>query len=828
MVLVGAASAQAFEDGGRRHGLLWDRSNQGSFWGNFGFSDTSTLVFCGDNARAGVGTGSPYGNRSRVTSWVSDTGQSVPAADLHLVGYLLEKNGQTTNDRVAAVTAVSIWTLLRSNGYDIRQASNPASVRAARIDDRLRPEALALLEEAASLAGPYTAEVTMPSEGTAGGSVRAALTLRSAAGNPVPGRAVTLTMPGAQPVTGRTDAQGVFAATFTVPTGASSARVDGSVTGLPGTFDVLQPSDRTAQRAILSGSPVTVSASASTTVPVQVRPSVTTQTSQVVLAPGDEVADQVMVRDGLAGASFTGTSTLYGPFDEEPALADRAPEDAPVVGTAPFSGTFDTDNSASVRTSALTVEKPGYYVWQETLNAGPQWDTVVGRFGVATETSVALAPTITTEVSTQSAMVGDTISDAVTVTGIRTSVGGQALVNTVTGVLAGPLAPVDGSCADLDWSLAPTRPIAPFQVTADGTVGGVDEHVVTEPGCFSYGETLTVTLDGETVHEVDHPVGHTTQTVITAGFTPRTATQASSQLVAAGAEVWDTVIIDDCRPGAEVSGSASLYGPYAAAPELGSDPDPELLVGTVAFADVCGEDGSVTTRTESLVMAADAGSGYYVWHERLEASSFWDEVVAEFGAPSETSLLMTPTIATQVSAQEVLVGATISDTVIVDGIFTEVGGTALTHEVSGALHGPLAPVDGSCADLDWSSAPSRSIEPFAVTASGSFAGIDEHEVAEAGCYTYSEVLTSWLGAQEEPVSVVVHEPGHETQTFLAAAPPEPGPPAQTPTLPAPGPVPPTPGPVIHAGIVGGPTGLLLGSLVLLLLSGIAAQRARRP
>ncbi len=85
--------------------------------------------------------------------------------------------------------------------------------------------------------------------------------------------------------------------------------------------------------------------------------------------------------------------TLYGPFEREPVVADAAPPDAPVRGTARLTvtgpGTYRSDG-------LLDASAPGYYTWVWRIAAADQTDPTraalgdgyefVDRFGLPAET----------------------------------------------------------------------------------------------------------------------------------------------------------------------------------------------------------------------------------------------------------------------------------------------------------------------------------------------------------------------------------------------------------------------------------------------------------
>lgn len=528
---------------------------------------------------------------------------------------------------------------------------------------------------------------------------------------------------------------------------------------------------------VLVGATSTLTRASSTTVRAiaTFTPTVSTRTSAAIAKPGAHLTDTVIVRGAEPRATVMGTSTLYGPFATQPKPSAAAPSGTPVIGTARFSGTTDAEGNATVTTSPLTVPSAGYYVWVETLHESTSgtWSAVTGSFGVASEISLALAPTITTTVSARTTGVGDTISDTVTVAGIHSTVGGTPIRHEVGGALYGPLAPNNGSCAGLDWRDAPKRVIEAFPVTENGSTANIGETTVDAAGCWSYAETLTSWFgsDTEPFSVVEHPAGHVTQTTLVSRFAPTVASTTSTQILRPGDDVHDIIDIEGCRPGTAVAGTSTLHGPISTAPEPAPTvPESAVAVGATEWATTCGADGTATATTTTLHVPDDVTPGFYVWVETLTESATHTGVTGRFGVATETALAFAPTVATEVSARTATVGDTISDTVTVTGIHAAVGDTPIRHEVSGALHGPIAPVNGSCEGLDWSAAPKHRIEPFTVTTNGRHTGLGETVVDTEGCWSYAETLTSWLGESDESFSVVEHPVGHVTQTTLVTTP----------------------------------------------------------
>jgi len=161
-------------------------------------------------------------------------------------------------------------------------------------------------------------------------------------------------------------------------------------------------------------------------------------------------------------------------------------------------------------------------------------------------------PTIATTVSSAYTLPGETISDTVKLA--------QLVVDDATGYqvtgglfsvppLAGDTCPAadDPVWADADAVLTidPT-PVPPDSIGDDGTatlkLGDWQVPADQPPICLSYGETLTMTVDGAPAATVDHPAGDAGQTTLVLPV-PTIATQISQTELNAGQTVTDTVSV---------------------------------------------------------------------------------------------------------------------------------------------------------------------------------------------------------------------------------------------------------------------------------------------
>ncbi len=139
---------------------------------------------------------------------------------------------------------------------------------------------------------------------------------------------------------------------------------------------------------------------------------------------------------------------------------------------------------------------------------------------------------------------------------------------------------------------------------------------------------------------------------------PKVVTQVSSQAVAPGAAITDTVAVSGLS-GQTVTVQAALYGPYPA-PDAITCADAPVWTGSF----VAAADGSYVTDPVTLTVP-----GYYTYRESIAATPGVEAAETACGEAAETTVVRgAPAITTQVSAQETAPGAQITDTAVVTGL----------------------------------------------------------------------------------------------------------------------------------------------------------------
>lgn len=220
--------------------------------------------------------------------------------------------------------------------------------------------------------------------------------------------------------------------------------------------------------------------------------------------------------------------------------------------------TFGVAGDGDYTTPAVTTKGAGFYVWQEAFAADSDTGTpsVLTPCGVAEETTIVPAtPELVTQASAQTAVVGASLSDTVTLTG--------ALPGTVISgdfQLLGPVAPTSaGSCEGLSWSGAAVAAHGTFTITAgdDGTgTSTTDAQTVTTAGCFTFIESADAT---PTSAGIGWTAAGTTAETTLVKSQPALVTQAHVQQAKHAQVVFDLVTVSGTG-GAAVPGQWRLLG----------------------------------------------------------------------------------------------------------------------------------------------------------------------------------------------------------------------------------------------------------------------------
>ncbi|MDR1387390.1 MAG: hypothetical protein LBJ44_07360 [Propionibacteriaceae bacterium] len=282
------------------------------------------------------------------------------------------------------------------------------------------------------------------------------------------------------------------------------------------------------QRLVARAAPVSLSFPGA---PASVRstysPQIATTVAEALVGPGRALADDYQVTGGQPGSTQTGQAELYGPFPGQPAATT---EPGPALAVLPLSLTYDQAGRASGRTEPVELPAeagPGHYTWVFRLAQQGFNQAAVSPFGEVAETTLLADPSLASQISAQLAQPGQTISDSVSISGLVEALPDGTPIRVslaVRLVRAEALGDAQGepTCQGVDWSSAalvaeiPASELEPPAGADPVELTGLGAHTVPagQPtGCYSYGETLTLstTEDGPSL-VVEHPTGRVSQT----------------------------------------------------------------------------------------------------------------------------------------------------------------------------------------------------------------------------------------------------------------------------------------------------------------------------
>ncbi len=626
---------------------------------------------------------------------------------------------------------------------------------------------------ASAFPGPWTLQVTIdPGPYAPGSTYNGNVVIRAANGAQVPVANIVIDIAAANNVSiilgnsSRTDANGFVPFTFTPGPGAFNVDLtSGDLATTAPVWNRVGGGNYQRMQTPATGRATTGFSGAAA--PLQTQPVLSTQISTQRALVGDSIFDTIFLSGATAPAGQIDWA-LLGPV---PGVVNPANGSVDCVGVvwagAPIadSGSIAANDNGTYTTTPYIVATTGCYSYIESMpgNAG-NFPAVGPPAGTVSETVIVyeFQPTVSTSISAQSSLVGDTITDDITVAG---SGGYQGPVNWT---LFGPVAPVPDAagaltCVGVDWSGAPTAATGSVTADGDGTYT-TDGYTITAMGCYTYSEYLVG--DSVTAPAGPSTPGAVTETTLAVPSTPALSTQISDQTANVGDTVNDAIT---------VTGSGNYNGPV----------DWTLLGPVTAVADAAGlptcvgvdwtgaataASGSVTVAGDGTYTTADytvTVTGCYTYTEFLPG----DETTQSAGptAPgivSETTLVTYhPTVSTQISKQRANVGDTITDAIKVTGS----GG--YQGLVKWTLYGPTTPkrtASGAptCVGINWATAPVAATGSVTVNGDGTYTTAG-YIVLVAGCYTYTESLAGDLTTTSPGVST----PGTPSETTLVVVPP---------------------------------------------------------
>jgi hypothetical protein len=336
---------------------------------------------------------------------------------------------------------------------------------------------------------------------------------------------------------------------------------------------------------------------------VEVQPRVRTLVSSSRVVLGTPISDHVIVQ-GLAGEQVTVKAALYGPF--------AAPEAIACNGVPAWSGSIDVPSDGEYTTEPFIVTTPGYYTYQESIDATEFVRGTKTACADTAETAVVPAqPQVQTRISAQQTRPGARITDTVVVTGLGT------LSVPVRVELWGPFAARGAiRCTGTPyWT-------GSFVARGDGTYTTAPV-LLDRVGYYTYRESISA---GPATGAAATTCGETAETTL-AQAVPRVTTLVSSQIVRAGSPVFDRILVSGLGKTAAAL-EVELFGPFASRSAVRCRGRPYWAGRVTARGD--GEFRSPGVRV--------ARAGFYTFRERLFGSPLVTAFTTECPLEAETSL----------------------------------------------------------------------------------------------------------------------------------------------------------------------------------------------
>jgi hypothetical protein len=239
-------------------------------------------------------------------------------------------------------------------------------------------------------------------------------------------------------------------------------------------------------------------------------------------------------------------------------------------------------------------------------------------------------PIVTTSTSDTDVPPHTAITDSVTVVGT----GGNA--GSLAWRLVGPIAPVGGSCASIDWTGAATVDSGTVAMAGDATVT-TGPVVVDDAGCYSWGDALTPVTAGAFPTPTAIAPGTTNEVTRLSLRTPTITTKAASASGGASLIVHDVITLGNTGLGitpaspTQATLTWALHGPSASisgsCARVAWASSPITAQGSLTVT----EDGDIQTPDTTIQRA-----GCYSYSESLAATADSVAVSTDPGVAAET------------------------------------------------------------------------------------------------------------------------------------------------------------------------------------------------
>lgn len=402
-------------------------------------------------------------------------------------------------------------------------------------------------------------------------------------------------------------------------------------------------------------------------------PKVATQVQSPIVEAGASLADDITLTGGRPGETYVVSSTLWGPMTDKPAVGKPVPAGTAKLATVSTSLKANSSGKATGTSPATKLPAPGFYVYTESIPASGTSQAWTGNVVLASETALQKwEPKVATTVQSPVVTAGTAMTDNITVTEGR-----PGETYEVVSSLWGPMTsrPAVGEPVPDGVDLVDTVTTS-ITVGTDGTGSAQSpETVLDEPGFYVYTETIpesdtSTAWTGEMVLAEETAISR---------WQPRITTQASSDVVAAGDTVHDTLVADGFPPDYEIPVNVGLY--YSQ-DEWAADVDVDELEPIAEWTVTVSGDGDYVTDDFEVPTTP----GLFTFYATVDQSDLVEDFAPVFPEPEETFLLPYELDVTTVAqlADTSEAGATVTDLVEVTG-----GLPGSTVEVVSTLWGPF-------------------------------------------------------------------------------------------------------------------------------------------
>jgi len=419
---------------------------------------------------------------------------------------------------------------------------------------------------------------------------------------------------------------------------------------------------------------------------------------------------------------------------------------------------------------------------------------------------------ITSTAHLQQAVSGDTASDSWALTNLIPTYEGSPVTWRID-VTWFTAAPVSGACDTVDWTKATpamtgshTLTAAEIQADMSARVSGIGTWVVppyADTACYSAAGTLTGTTAAGWTMSVKHDAGDPAQTVLVNRHEITVATQTSSQTAAPGQTITDAVRATGVV--SQVSGQPVTWTVTGDVWQTTPDANNSCASADWTHATSAYEFTVPVQATDIKAdgtVALPAIGAYQIpllqpamclsYAETLTGTWPDGSVTTDHprGDTAQTTAVSSglPTVSTAISSRSVRPGDTISDTVTIAGLVSQVDGNDVTWDI----HGILVRVDPKdpgqsadpCEGVDWTKGtvvyqwdtpiPADAVDPTTTV----LPGLGQYTVPvnqPAQCLSFGETLTgTWSGqsaAASSPAPGPAQPVGAAAQSGAAPAQP---------------------------------------------------------